>query len=663
MSESIQITIDGIQTEASSDETILSVATRLGISIPILCYMKGFKQLESCGLCLVEVEGQSSNIPACASRVTPGMEVRTDSPALRQSRKMALELLLSDHIGDCVAPCELACPANIDIPGFLRQIRKGHPVEALKLIRERIAFPGVLGRICPKFCEKVCRRALLDEPVAICTLKRYPAEESERTKTALLPEKKSPTGKRVAVVGAGIVGLTAAWYLLQEGHECILYESNSQPGGALRHYLPEFRLPAMVIESEIQHIMDLGAQLILSHSLGQDLALESLRKDYDAVLIATGATQESKVEFPGSEYASSCLELLRKVKNNDLPNLGDSALVFGSGPAAQDACRTLIRLNTPKTTFAMNRSLQSNVFFMPQIQDALEEGVVILEKSDLVKIEKINERLYRCHLLHDGNPVVQEVGSVFITGAIENDLDFLKRLGLRTTEQGIQVDPTTLATNLEGVFAAGNVVRPGRFAVHASASGRQAADAIASYLAGSVYAPKKPVYVRMGALSGEEKALLFQDHPEAPRSQNERLDLQGRKNSFAEVDRGLSGNDAIREALRCLDCDCAAKNDCDLRIQSTEYEANPNAFKGEKPAFERDLSHDEVIYESGKCIKCGRCIAIAANHKESLGLSYVGRGFSVKVEPSLGGTMKEALSKVALECVRSCPTGALSRKR
>ena len=663
MDELIQITIDGKKTEASPDETLLSVATRLGIYIPTLCYLQGFRELESCGLCMVEVEGQSSNIPACASRVTAGMNVRTDSPSLRQSRKMALELLLSDHDGDCVGPCELACPANIDIPGFLRQIRKGQPAEALKILWKRIAFPDVLGRICPKFCEKVCRRGLLDEPVSICTLKRYPVQETAKQKISLLPAKKASTGKQVAIVGAGIVGLTTAWYLLQEGHECTIFEANSQPGGALRHYLPEFRLPDEAIEFEIQNIIDLGAELKLDCSLDQNLTLQSLKQDYDAVLIATGATQESISEFPGSENGKSCLDLLGQVKNGAYPHVGDSVLVFGSGPAAQDASRTLVRLKASKVIYAMNRSLQSNVFFMPQIQDALEEGVILLEKAELEKIEKVNDVLYRCSLLVDGKPLIEEVNSVFVTGSLVNDLQFLKSQGLETTEQGVQVDYTTLKTNLERVFAAGNVVRPGRFAVHASASGKHAADTISSYLASIDYHPKKEINVRMGALSDQEKRLLFQDYPIAPRVQNERLDLKERKDSFSEMDRGLSGDEAIQEASRCLDCDCAAKDSCDLRIQATEYEASPNAYKGEKPAFERDPSHDEIVYESGKCIKCGRCIAIARKHQESLGLSYVGRGFSVKVKPSLGGTIKEALGKVALECAANCPTGALSRKR
>jgi formate dehydrogenase major subunit len=663
MPDTITLTIDSLETTASSEETILSAARRLGIDIPTLCYLEGKKGLESCDLCMVEVEGQPNVIPACASRVQPGMVIRTDTPALREGRRMALELLLSDHLGDCNAPCELACPADIDIPEFLRQIRDGHPLKSLEVILRSIAFPGVLGRICPKFCEDVCRRGALDEPIAICALKRYPADYEVESGEVLSIQRRPPTGKRIVIVGAGIVGLTAAYYLLLEGHDCLIYEATHRPGGALRNLIPEFRLPASVTEGEIERIVHLGAKIEYGKALGSGCSLAEIQQQCDAVLLAFGAALEKQPQFEGSKLGGSCAQLLQGVSLGNSPAVQGDVLVFGAGATALDSCRTLLRLGARSATLAMNSSLQAHYFFTPQIEDALAEGVQILEQTDLVRVERLPVGALRCCFKTAEREYSHEYSALYLSGHIEPDHALLESQGLKTTRQGVRVDRRTLMTSIPGVFAAGNIAQAGRYAVHGSAAGRTAAECIARYLEGHCAPGKEPIHVRMHPLAPEDRATLFSLFHKLDRASQGKLPPSVSAGSFREITEGCPEPEAVREAARCLQCDCAKKDNCLLRIHSTAFAANPKAFGGERPAYECDQSHAEIVYESGKCIKCGRCIAVAEEYGEELGLTYIGRGFRVKVGAPLNGALKDGLRKAALACAEVCPTAALARKR
>lgn len=662
MTEKYLVTIDGKSAQADAEETILSVAERLGISIPTLCYLRGYRKLESCGICAVELEGESSLVASCAARVRPDMVAHTDTEAVRNARRVALELLLSDHVGDCVAPCELACPASIDIPGFLREIKQDRFDGALRIMKESVAFPGVLGRICPKFCELVCRRGQLDEPVSICALKRNPADKDAEIETPYLPEKKPDSGKTVAIVGAGIAGLTTAWYLLQLGHKCAIFEASSRPGGAIREIVSDFRLPQPVIENEIEPIVKLGAEIEYNRSLGEDFSLEQLQKDYSAVLLTMGA-RKVVPEPSATEHVTSCLQLLTDVSAGKRERYEGDVVVVGSGPVAIDACRTLLRLGATKCTLLIESPLTGSLFFKPQIQDAQAEGVEILDRSESISVEKNSAGGFVCKAQRQDGEITLQADFVFAAEGIENDLEFLQSLGLETSSYGVKVDRTTSMSNLPGVFAAGNVVRAGRYAVHASSSAKQAAISIDRYLSGQSLDDKKPINVRMGKLSDAEKVVFAEGFPSASRTPTDRKPPEEAIRNLAEVNHGFSEEKAKQEASRCLNCDCAAKDNCGLRDLSTEYGAKVSAYSGDKPPFERDTSHPEIDYEPGKCIKCGRCIAIAEEQREPLGLNYIGRGFRVRIGVPLNGKIAEGLRKAALKCADCCPTGALSRKR
>lgn len=665
MGKKVKLTIDGRLADALPDDTILAAARRPGIDIPTLCYMEGKRPTESCGLCMVEIEGREGLHPACATRVRDGMTVRTDTPEVRLARRQALELLLSDHAGDCAAPCEVGCPAHIDIPRVTGLVAEGGVREAVGVIREHLAFPAVLGRICPAVCEKVCRRRLLDEPLAIRRLARRAADRDLASPPPCLPRRKAATGKKVAIVGAGIAGLTAAYHLLLKGHGVTVLDDRARPGGALR-LIPSFRLPAEVLDAEAHLIEKLGAKFEMSTVLGRDVALEALEADYDAVLLAIGASREGKPEIPGSEHARSAYELLGRIAAGDPPDVGGTAVVLGSGRGGLDACRVLLRLGAERVTLVPDRPL--GAMAREQARDARAEGVEIAAPSRPGKIERLPSGELR--VVGTGG-FSREAGEVYFAGELRVDLPQLAGLGLATTDRGLKVDSRTPATNRPGVFAAGAVARGGGLAVHSSASGRRAAEAIAAHLAGEGSSERKLVRIRLGPLSKEQVENLYKEVPKTARLRPRRMEPPEAVASFAEIDAGFSEKAAATEAARCLRCDCFRKHSCRLRILATEYGADPGRYAGARPELARETSHEEVVYEPAKCIRCGRCVLIAedlmstreAREGEALGVAYIGRGFQVRVGVPFGETMKEGLKDAALRCAEACPTGALSRRR
>ncbi len=284
----MKITIDGQPLEVDPSMTVLAAARSLGIDIPTLCFLEDVEPQTSCFMCVVQVEGMDSLQPSCAAPVADGMVIHTDNDVVRKARRTAMELLLSDHSGCCVARCSMGCPADLDIPGFIREMKAGNMRESIKVIKDRLALPAVLGQICPEFCESPCGRKQVDESIAIRSLHRHVAEADLDSDDPYLPKCKEPTGKKVAIVGAGPAGLSAAYYLLQEGIGCVLFDAAERPGGLLRHF-PAEDLEQKTVDAEIEIIEKLGAEFRMNWRLGADGSLEDLRNEFDAVLIAFGA--------------------------------------------------------------------------------------------------------------------------------------------------------------------------------------------------------------------------------------------------------------------------------------------------------------------------------------------------------------------------------------
>jgi len=516
-----RIVIDNRQIEVEPGATILDAARRLGIAIPTLCHFAGHPPATSCMVCVVRVNGEERLVPACATKVADGMLVESETDDVREARRAALELLLSDHVGDCEAPCRSACPAHMDIPQMIRHIAAGNLPDAIRTVKQYIALPAVLGRICPAPCEKACRRGAVDKPVSICLLKRYAADTDSESGRPYLPTCSRRTGRKVAIIGAGPAGLAAAWYLLQDGHSCTIFDDRSKPGGMLRD-IDDGRLPAAVLDAEIDAIMRLGADYKRRRRVGREIAFDEIRAAFDAVLIAAGQLQKADAAVFGVEYA----------------------------------------------------------------------------------------------------------------------------------EKGLRVDRHTLQTSTAGVFAAGSAVVPSHLAVRAAADGRAAAIAISQYLSGAeVTGEPRAFSIHAGRLGDAELVCFAADAV-----------AEDRMEPAGGAAAGFAADEAFREASRCLHCDCRKKDACALRDHACEYDARPGAHKGERRDFAHDASHPAVIYEPGKCISCGICVRITAAAKEPLGLTFIGRGFGVRVAVPFGRSLADGLQTAARECVAACPTGALAFK-
>jgi len=256
MSE-LRINVDGRECRGYAGQTVLDIARENGVDIPTLCHDDRVEVYGSCGVCVVEAEGSPKLLRSCSTMAGDGMIIRTDTHRVRASRKTALELLLSDHTGDCRPPCVLACPGQTDCQGYVGLIANGEYKEALKLVKEKIPFPASIGRVCPHPCETACRRELVEEPVSIAALKQFVGDLDVRGELYTVPCG-ADTGKRIAVVGGGPGGLTAAYFLRGYGHCVTVYDAMPQMGGMLRYGIPEYPLPKKLLNTEIEAIRGMG---------------------------------------------------------------------------------------------------------------------------------------------------------------------------------------------------------------------------------------------------------------------------------------------------------------------------------------------------------------------------------------------------------------------
>jgi formate dehydrogenase major subunit len=700
----ITLTIDGRRVTVPPETSVLDAARWLGIRIPTLCHVPGIEPAASCFLCAVQIEGRRTLSPSCAMPAAEGMVVATDTADVRAVRKMALELLLSDHAGECVAPCAARCPAGLDIPGFVNGIATRDTRHAMQVIGRSLALPGSLGRICPRLCEQACRRCDLDKGLAIGALHRYAADQDRAGAAPLLPARAPATGKAIAIVGAGPAGLAAAWYLLQQGHVCTLFDAHPLPGGMLRYGIPAYRLPKDALDAEIAGLGTLGAHFRMGARWGDDFTLAELRGTYDAVFVAIGAQQAQGLRCPGEEHALAGVEFLERVAQGNPPPLGDDVVVLGGGNTAVDCARSAVRLGARSVRILYRRSRQEMPCLMEEVEAAEAEGVHVDLLVAPMKLEvvwgdalrtpggypgrgsdrdapigaaTVRERfLLTCKRMTLGEPdasgrrrPVPVEGSEFAVAcstAIAAIGQFVPRAlaereGLGVTARGIAADPGTLATNLPGVFAGGDAVLGADLAVRAVAAGRIAAASIHQYLTGQAVTGEPAIAgIAMQPVDDAERAAIFRAIESAARVRAPEIPMERRLASFDEVEQALPHADAMREARRCLSCGCRKADCCLVRSLATEYDVDVYRFAGQRRRFSQDLSHPEIVYEPGKCISCDACVRIAAAAGEPLGLATIGRGFDVAVAVPFGRPLSEGLLHAAQRCAAACPTGALA---
>ena len=676
----VRLTIDSRETSVKEGTTVLEAARELGIRIPTLCHVKDFPPAASCFLCAVQVEGRPNLSPSCALPAADGMIVSTDTDDVRASRKMVIELLLSDHVGDCVGPCRTGCPARFDIPGFLGQLSAGDLRRSAEIASDFLALPAALGRICPRLCEQRCHRCDTDASLSVGNLHRFAADRDLESETRYLPRKEPSSGKSVAIVGAGPAGLSAAYHLLRRGHGAVIFDAHDSPGGMLRWGIPEFRLPRGILDREIEIIRMLGGEFRMDKRLGRDIDLAVLRRDFDAVFLAIGAQGSRELECPGDELSIPAVDFLAQVAGGARPAIGDEVLVLGGGNTAMDAARTAVRLGADTVKILYRRSRREMPCLMSEVEAAEAEGVRLATLVAPIRLERDGAGKFRltCTRMELGAPdesgrarpmavagseFVEQASCVIAALGQTVEAASLGARDLRLSRRGIAINPGTLATNIEGVFAGGDAVTGADLAVRAVAAGKLAAASMHQFLSGRpVQGDPEMFSVVMGKLDEKELAEFFREIEEAPRAKMPELPVETRAHSFEEVELGFSMETALSEAGRCLNCGCWKATTCQLRQYATEYGADPLRFAGARRKFRRDDSHPEIVYEPGKCILCGACVAAAAEAGDGLGLAIVGRGFEAAVAVPLQGTMIEALPTAARRAAEVCPTGAFALK-
>jgi len=461
------------------------------------------------------------------------------------------------------APCSHTCPAGVDVPRYVRFIAQGEFDQALAVIRERIPFPSICGHVCPHPCEAKCRRGQVDEAIAIRALKRFAAEKGNglwKTKSKMAPA----TDKRVAIVGSGPAGLTAAYYLAKRGHAVTVFEALPEPGGMMKYGIPDYRLPREVLAEEIDEIRGLGVDIRTNTRIG---SVDQLFEDgYNAIFLAIGAHQGTKLGIEGEDSPEivEAVSFLREINMGSKVRAGEKVAVIGGGNAAIDASRSALRLGASEVKIIYRRTRDEMPASQEEIEEAIHEGVKIeflaapnriLRKNGEIGLECIRMELGTVDASGRRRPVPIE-GSEFtstfdtVIAAIGQMPEAPDKFGLPLVRGNtFQVDRDTLATPREGVFAGGDAVTGPAIVIEAIAAGRQAAISIDKYLGGS------GVIEETLASPEELPALPEMEEGEKHRIPIPALALSERLSSFAEVEISLEEEVAIEEAKRCLRCD------------------------------------------------------------------------------------------------------------
>ncbi|WP_294949438.1 FAD-dependent oxidoreductase [uncultured Eubacterium sp.] len=671
----LNLTINGKNITVEEGTTILQAAKDNGIYIPTLCYDDAVKVYGACGLCVVEAEGIPKLLRSCSAKCSEGMVVNTESKRVVQSRKIAMELLMSAHDGDCVAPCQLNCPARTDCQGYVGLIANGEYEAALKLIKNKVSLPASIGRVCPHPCETACRRGKVDEAINIAQLKAF-AADMDLNSDSYLPEKNAPTGKKIAIIGGGPAGLTAAYRLAISGHEVTVYDMMEKMGGMLRYGIPQYRLPKEVLDKEIAIIEKLGVKMINSVKLGKDFTVASLKAQNDAVIVAVGAWKSSSMRTPGEELDGiyGGIDFLRAVALKQEINIGDKVVICGGGNTAMDACRTAVRLGAKEVYCVYRRTRNEMPAEDIEITEAEEEGVQFKFLTNPIsfngkdgKVKSVTLQLMelgepdasgrRRPVAIEGKTEELDVDSVIV--AIGQKLVNEDVSELKLTDRGnIEADIDTFKTNIEGVFAIGDATNRGAsIAIEAIGEANRCALSIDAYLNGEDIETRVPYISRR-----DEELIDFQSKEKCPARKPQVLPAAERKNNFDEVCLGYTEEDAKAEASRCLECGCKEYYKCKLLSVAQRYDIHPERFKGEMPQKYTADSNEFIERNSAKCILCGLCVRSCKEVMNISAIGLLGRGFKTEVAPAFNLPLDQTKCTNCGLCVELCPTGALTEK-
>lgn len=674
----VKLKINGKEITAEAGANLLETALLNGIDIPHLCHDPRIKPFGACRLCFVDTGSPRGPVAACGTAVEEGMNVITENETLTGMRYTALELLLSEHCGDCIAPCQEACPAHIDIQGYIALIDRGEYKKAADLIKEKMPLPSICGRVCPRFCEDDCRRNLVDQPVNICDLKRFAGDFDLDAINSYRPQAAPDSGKRVAVIGGGPAGLTAAYYLALQGHGVTLYDRGPKLGGMLRYGIPEYRLPKELLDREINLIADLCREVRLGEVLGEDFTMDELEEKFDAVFLGLGAqsAQGMGLEKEDTPGILRGIEFLHSVAEGTPPELGRKIAVVGGGNTAMDAARTALRLGAEEVTVIYRRSRNEMPASALEIEEAEEEGirfhyltnpVAVLGNECVLGVECVQMELgepdesgRRRPIAVEGSEFKLEIDNVIM--AIGQTLDRENAVSC-----SLDLDGKTMAacnqtgrTPTEGVFAAGDAVTGAATVVEAVGAARRAALAIDSYLCGLPLEDEQPEYNHIMGSLDELDPDDFAHHDKIDRLQVHHLSPEERRSSFIEYNHGLSEEESLEESKRCLSCGCSEVFFCVLRDLAARYGLDTDRLGTEKVRYPVYNDHPYVIQDPNKCVLCASCVRICREVQDANALCLVNRGYDTVVRPTLELPLDQTTCESCGQCVSACPTGALT---
>ena len=682
----IKVKLNGKEVKAKKGQTILDVARQNGIDIPTLCHDEELSPFGSCWVCAVEIKNRRGFVTACGTEILEGMEIITDSEEIFNARKMALELLLSDHYADCEAPCKIACPNNVDIQSYVSLIANGQHHEAVRVIKETLPMPLSIGRVCPAFCEDECRRSLVEEPIAIRQLKRYAADFDLTDNWTYTPEKAPDKNKKIAIIGAGPSGLTCGYYLSNNGYDVTVLEAAPKAGGWLRYGIPEYRLPKKILDKEIKLMCTNGMKINCNKEVGKEITLSQLSKDYDAVYLAVGAQNAVPMRVKGSDLKGCFLgvDYLKDVVLGKKTALAKKVAVIGGGNTAVDCARTALRKGS-EVTLIYRRTRKEMPAEAYEVDAAEEEGIKFYfltnpvenigrnGKLKTIKFEKMKlgepDESGRRRPEPTGEFFKEDFGSVIAAISQAPDVDFLKEKENKINGKEIpltrwltaEADEETQYTGVKNIFAGGDFRRGPATAIEAIADGRKAAEYIDRYLNGSpIEIVQKRFNSKKEKLLKEIDATEYEHYERIERYIMPELDAKKRSTNFKEVEKGFADEDARAEADRCLECGCQVNETCALRNYSTDYKIDPDIFLGEKNKHPIDSSHPFILRDANKCIKCGRCVRICAEVQGPGVLGYIYRGFVSYVAPEFGESLTKTGCESCGKCIEVCPVGALT---
>ncbi|MBN2853573.1 MAG: FAD-dependent oxidoreductase [Clostridia bacterium] len=466
-----------------------------------------------------------------------------------------------------ISPCENACPAGVNIPGYIALIAAGRVLDAYNLIRQENPLPSVCGRVCTHQCESACRRSQLDEPLAIMDLKRYAADEVMKRDLPVTDVIYPSKNKSIGIVGGGPSGLSCAYYMRRLGYEVTIYEQEDTLGGMLLYAIPEYRLPKEILKKEIENIKKVGIQVKTSTEVGKDITFDKLRQKHHAVYIATGTQYSRDIGIEGEKLPGVYhgLDFLKDVNLGNLKEVSGKVCVIGGGNTALDAARVALRIGAESVSILYRRDYEDMPADKREIEDAIEEGIILKTKIATLRFlgdEKITgiecADMTLCEFDSTGRRKPKEcldkkyiIEADLVIPAVSQyaDLPFIDKEEVKVTKWGtFETDKNTMMTSMNGVFSGGDVVRGPDAVITAIADGKRAASSIDIYLGGN------------GVLNKGEKINIPMEFDEGEllehnRFEMEFLDANYRKNNFEEVARGFHKLNAIAEAMRCLRCD------------------------------------------------------------------------------------------------------------